>query len=31
MGVAGRCVGPGPLVSLLPMVSYRVVSPWWLS
>ena len=20
-----------PLVSLLPMVSYRVVSPWWLS
>ena len=20
-----------PLVSLMPMVSYRVVSPWWLS
>ena len=31
MGVAGRCVGPAPLVSLLPMVLYWVVSPWWLS
>ena len=32
MGVAGRCVGPDPpLVSLMPMVLYRVVSPWWLS
>ena len=23
-------LAPAPLVSLLPMVSYRVVSPWWL-
>ena len=30
MGVAGLCVGPGPL-GPLPMVSYQVVSPWWLS
>ena len=31
MGVAGRCVGPGPLGVVSPMVSYQVVSPWWLS
>ena len=35
MGVAGRCIGPGPsLVSLMPMVLQalcRVVSPCWLS
>ena len=35
MGVAGRCVRPGPpLVSFMSMVLqalYRVVSPWWLS
>ena len=24
-------LAPAPLVSLLPMVSYRVVLPWWLS
>ena len=24
-------LAPAPLVSLLPMVSYREVSPWWLS
>ena len=32
MGVAGRCgFALAPLVSLLPMVSYQVVLPWWLS
>ena len=31
MGVAGRCVGPGPLGVVVADGVDRVVSPWWLS